>query len=168
MTTDKTSPGAAPAAPEPITPPDPVARINVADNPDLQGEIEFRIPTLYEQLAIERRMSELANVGAHPNSRFRPVESLTLNGQFFVEAIATLEHVIVRAPKGFYESNRQGRPELAVGRLSTIDQDVIVAAYEAYRVYRRRFRDSRRGVTEGDGDSTDGATTDPSGTEGGQ
>lgn len=138
--------GAADAAPEPITVPAPTITVK-SEDPNLSGEVTFKIPTLYEQVAIERRMTELANVGAAPNT-FMRYEWLTNTGQFLVEAVATLEHVIVTAPRGFYESTPRG-PELAVGRLSSINRDVLIAVYEGYRAYRSRFRTRRGGDTQG-------------------
>lgn len=119
----------------------PVVRID-SDDPKLTGEIEFRIPTFYDQVAIERRMTELVNANAGPGQRLLRVENLPNYGRYVVEAIAHLEHVIVRAPEGFYEPT-DGGPELAVGRLSTADQDVLTAAYEGFLAYRTRFREDR-------------------------
>lgn len=127
----------------------PMMILSGTGNPELNGQVRFKWPDFYTDLAIKRRMVELANLGSRPGARPIRVELLDAEGQFLAEMIATLEYVIDVAPAGFY-STQNGRAELTPGVLSNIHGDVLIEVYESYTDARKRFRDALKGADRSD------------------
>ena len=114
-----------------------------SDNPDLAGEVEFHIPLpMFRQINIERRMIELANHGRPESLEPITASDLGRTGRFYVEAVATLEHVIKKAPRGFYK-NPDTKPELELLLFDSEEFRVLAAMYNQYLLCRDNFRRNR-------------------------
>jgi hypothetical protein len=120
-------------------------------NPELSGEVTFHLPTLYERIAIGKRVAQLC----------APVkwEDLPPDERALARVVATLEHVIDTAPKGFYETGPDGRPRLAPGRLLEVDEGLLWEIWAAYVALGDSFR--------GGGEGLEGASGEPGGPGGG-
>lgn len=127
--------------------------ITTAPRPDLLGPVTFRHPTLYAHLAIGRRATELANTGAPTGAVRIAVSDLPADQQRSVQMVATLEHVIHSAPKGFYRADDQGHPLLDMGQFDEFDADygdsLLWTLYAAYLKWRSDFRRTRNRVADG-------------------
>lgn len=104
-------------------------------NPDLNGPVTFHLPSLYEKVAIGRRKAELSAPAKW--------EELPSEERALVHAIATLEHVIDTAPKGFYQE-LNGKPVLAPGRLAEHEDESLWEVMAAYYGLVERFRQGER------------------------
>lgn len=102
----------------------------------LNGTVTFHVPTLLENVRIEQRIAALAN----------PLEfdRLSPDGRALVRLIATLEHVIDTAPRGFYVE-RNGQPTLTLEHLSSADEALLWQVYAAWRAAANTFRQQRTG-----------------------
>jgi len=122
-------------------------RITIEGHEDasLNGEVTFHIPNMMESVRIEQRQALLA----------APVkfENLPPDGRALVRLIATLEHVIDTAPRGWYQ-NRDGRPVLAFEHLSGVDEALLWRVYTAWNEAVARFREGRGGRVASDADRT--------------
>lgn len=116
------------------------ARIQSPD-PELSGTVTFHLPTLYERIAIGKRIAQLC-----APARW---EDLPPDERALVRVVATLEYVIDTAPKGFYESGPDGKPRLAPGRLLSRDEVLLWQIWAAYMDLEERFR---RGPEAAEGD----------------
>lgn len=103
---------------------------------NLNGTVTFHVPTLLENVRIEQRMATLANPV--------PFDNLPPDGRALVRLIATLEHVIDTAPRGFYVE-RQGQPVLTLEHLSGADENLLWQVFAAWRTAVQTFRDERTG-----------------------
>lgn len=126
---------------------EPHAVLDHPSNPKLRGPVFFKVPDLYTTIAIERRITELANMGRDPElPKIHPTE-LTAEGFVLCVKIATLEHVIHTAPAGLYRVVN-GRTMLTPGALIEFENEtaegVIGLLYAAYQSWRERFRDQYR------------------------
>ncbi len=125
--------------------------VTIADHPvtALNGTIVFRAPSIYDDLAIQRRIVELANTGARADSpRFSP-EELGFTTYRRLHILSTLEHVMQSAPAGFYRKGPRGEPILDLGMLDPVEYEdenegVLWQLYAAYDVWRTNFRNARR------------------------
>jgi len=106
------------------------------DNPDLAGEVTFHLATLYEQVRIGRRVAQMCAPAQW--------EQLPPDDRALTRMLATLEHVIDTAPKGFYVEDGGGKPVLAPGQLLGPDVDVLWAIYTAYVQLEDDFRGRSR------------------------
>lgn len=129
------------------------ARIH-SPEPDLSGTVTFHLPTLYERIAIGKRMAQLC----------APVrwEDLPPDERALVRVVATLEYVIDTAPKGFYDTDAGGKPVLAPGRLLSRDEGLLWQIWAAYVELEERFR---RDAQDAGGDG--GGAGDQAGGNGG-
>jgi hypothetical protein len=120
--------------------------------PELSGEVTFHLPTLYERIAIGKRVAQLC----------APVkwEDLPPDERALTRVVATLEYVIDTAPKGFYEVGPDGGPRLAPGRLLEVDEGLLWEIWAAYVALGDSFR--------GGGESLEGASGEPGSPGGGQ
>lgn len=129
-------------------------RITIEGHEDenLNGDITFHIPTLMENVRIDQRVAVLA----------APIkfEDLPGDGRALVRLIATLEHVIDTAPRGWYRT-KDGRPVLAFEHLSGVDEPLLWRVYAAWSEAVARFRNGRGGRIASDADRTN----DPSSVE---
>jgi hypothetical protein len=127
-----------PAALDPIAPPDSGCVINGHPNPDMNGVVEFIVPTLYTSMMIERRMIELANLGAPEGlPRIRPDELSPLGFQR-VEVIATLEYALKQAPTAFYMTDPQGNLRLTPAALPIYELERFDSSlFKVYLAYTR-------------------------------
>ncbi|MBW6396016.1 hypothetical protein KZX47_12765 [Thermus sp. SYSU G05001] len=124
-----------------------------SQDPDLAGTVTFHLPTLYERIAIGKRMAQLC-----APARW---EDLPPDERALVRVIATLEYVIDTAPRGFYESAPDG-PRLAPGRLLVRDEPLLWEVWAAYVALEERFR--RGGEAPGgDGGLSGGSDGGPGG-----
>lgn len=124
-------------------------------NPDLNGAVEFHLPSTFESIRIESRMAALA-----APSKF---ENLTPDGRAAVRLVATLEHIIDTAPRGFYQEDPStGQPVLAIGALSEADAGIMWGIYTAFVEARERFREARAGLAFTTGDEPAGEGSVPS------
>lgn len=126
----------------------PPAWCDIADHPNeaMNGRVEFKLPDLYTETMIERRMVELANLGAGPDSpRINPAD-LSVLGFQRVKVIATLEYAIKRAPKAFYVEEN-GEPRLAPAALPPFELELNTSTlwlvYLAYQAWVESFRPVR-------------------------
>lgn len=101
-------------------------------DPDLSGTVTFHMPTLYERVAIGRRVAQLC-----APARW---EDLPPDERALAKVIATLEYVIDTAPRGFYDTDRSGKPVLAPGRLMSRDEELLWQIWAAYVDLEERFR----------------------------
>lgn len=101
-------------------------------DPDLSGTVVFHIPSLYERIAIGKRVAQLCTPARW--------EDLPPDERALVRVVATLEYVIDTAPKGFYDTDKAGKPVLAPGRLSSRDEDLLWRVWAAYVDLEERFR----------------------------
>lgn len=101
-------------------------------NPELSGTVTFHLPTLYERIAIGKRVAQLC-----APARW---EDLPPDERALARVVATLEYVIDTAPKGFYETGPDGRPRLAPGRLLAVDEGLLWEVWAAYVALEERFR----------------------------
>jgi hypothetical protein len=106
---------------------------------NLNGTVTFHVPTLIENVRIEQRATALARPHAF--------ESLPPDGRALIRLIATLEHVIDTAPKGFYVE-RDGRPHLSLEHLSSADEGLLWQVFAAWRAVATTFRHERTGGAE--------------------
>jgi len=127
-------------------------------NPDLSGEVTFHIPTVYERIAIGRRVAELC-----APARW---EDLPPEERALARVVATLEYVIDTAPRGFYETGPDGRPRLAPGRVSTLDENLLYEVWAAYVALEDSFRGGR-GAPEDAGGEPGGEPGGDGGAKGG-
>lgn len=133
--------------------------VSSSEHADFQGEVHFSIPTVYQQIAIERRKSELA-------APYR-WEELTLNGRGLIEIVATLEAVIHSTTiKALYDPSSK-LPKLDPSRLSVLDEDLLIRMYEHYKTqldfFRRQRESNARGAAQtprGDSVVSSGATVE--------
>jgi len=107
--------------------------LETAANSDLNGKIEFHYPSAIEQVLIGSRVTELINFRRQVPIVF---EQLPRTARFFVMAVATLEHVVETAPRGWYGDNK-GNPYLDPGAIGQGDEEAVLEVYQAYI----RFRD---------------------------
>ena len=115
-------------------------------DPDLNGTVTFHVPTLLETVRIEQRIAALS----HPHA----FEKLPPDGRALVRLVATLEHVIDTAPRGFYVE-RDGKPVLTLEHLSGADESLLWQVFAAWRAAAETFRSNRTGNAE--------ATPEPAG-----
>ena len=120
-------------------------------NPELSGEVTFHLPTLYERIAIGKRVAQLCAPAKW--------EDLPPDERALARVVATLEYVIDTAPKGFYETGPDGRPRLAPGRLLEVDEGLLWEIWAAYVALGDSFR--------GGGEGLEGASSEPGGQAGG-
>ena len=120
-------------------------------NPELSGEVTFHLPTLYERIAIGKRVAQLCAPAKW--------EDLPPDERALARVVATLEYVIDTAPKGFYETGPDGRPRLAPGRLLEVDEWLLWEVWAAYVTLGDSFR--------GGGEGLEGASSEPGGPAGG-
>lgn len=117
-------------------------------DPKLSGPVTFRLPDLHTSIAIQRRVTELANAGRNPKLPVLHPMDLPPEGYQLCVMVATLEHVIVTAPEGLYRV-RGGRAVLTPGALTEFEGDEVDGAvavlYAAYNEWRLRFRQRRSG-----------------------
>ena len=125
--------------------------ITTTRNPDLKGDVTFRYPTVFDEVMIGARISDIVNAG-----RSTPIllETLPWRARLYAQAIATLEVVIKTAPKGFYVEGASGEPILAPGAVGDGDEEVILETLEAFTNWRNRFR--RVNDEAGDSNETPG------------
>ncbi len=116
--------------------------VTEACNPELNGEMTFRYPTSFDEVAIGARMTELVRQGRLTNVH---VDDLPLRARLFVAAIATLEYVVKTAPKGWYMTADSGKPLLAPGAIGEGDEELILDVHAAFVQWRKTFRESVRG-----------------------
>lgn len=102
---------------------------------ELSGEVSFHLPTLYERIAIGRRVAQLS-----APARW---EDLPPDERALARVVATLEYVIDTAPRGFYETGPDGKPRLAPGRLLSRDEELLWQVWAAYLDLEERFRRGR-------------------------
>lgn len=125
--------------------------ITTAPRPDLLGNVTFKHPTVYTQIAVGRRAAELANTGAPEDAPRFAVAELPVATQNTIYMIATLEHVIHSAPEGFYSQDEQGHPLLNLGQFDEMDAEAgtgfLWTLYAAYVKWRSDFRESRNPST---------------------
>ncbi|WP_199084205.1 hypothetical protein [Deinococcus sp. UR1] len=137
-------------------------------DPKLTGPVVFRLPDMYTSIAIQRRVTELANAGRNPKLAVLHPMDLPPEGYQMCVMVATLEHVIVSAPEGLYRT-QGGRAVLMPGALSEFEGEEVDGAvsvlYAAYNEWRLRFRQRRAGPTQSadeagqrQGDSAGGET----------
>lgn len=116
------------------------------DDANLNGDVTFHIPNMMESVRIEQRIAALA----------APIkfEDLPPDGRGLIRLIATLEHVIDTAPRGWYQT-KNGRPVLAFEHLSSVDEPLLWRVYAAWNEAVARFRQGRGGRVSSDADRTD-------------
>jgi hypothetical protein len=114
--------------------------ITVSGHPDenMNGDIVAHYPTAMENVRIEQRISRMCAPLAW--------EDLTPDGRATTRLIATLEHVIDTAPRGWYRE-RDGRPLLDLSDRDPADTDILWRVYTAWRTALTTFRDARAGGT---------------------
>lgn len=106
----------------------------------INGEFVFRYPDAFTQVQIGARIAELINYG-----RSTPIalEQLPPAASMRAEAIATLEFVLVTAPRGWYVEGANHRPQLAPGLIGGDgNDDAILEVFSGYWEWRKRFRDA--------------------------
>lgn len=122
--------------------------------PELCGPVTFKAPSLYEHLAIKRRVVELANVGVPDGGDRIAPDDLDLRTYRGLNAIATLEYVIHAAPKGFYSADAKGMPILSLANLDDddleADDGLVWQLYAAYTHWRQLCREQRGRPAGGD------------------
>lgn len=122
--------------------------VNDAPREDLKGPVTFQHPSIYQSLAIGRRATELANLGAPVDAPRYAVSELPFQQQEMVYMVATLEQVIHTAPAGFYRTNEAGHPELDLGQFDEMDAErgdsLLWVLYAAYLTWRSDFRQQRK------------------------
>lgn len=115
--------------------------------PELTGPVTFKAPSLYEFLAIKRRVVELANVGVPEGGDRIAPDELDLRTFRGLNAIATLEYVIHAAPAGFYAKDAKGMPVLSLANLDDDDLEaedgLVWQLYAAYTAWRQLCRGQR-------------------------
>lgn len=118
-------------------------RLNHPSRADLRGSITFKSPNIYTEIAIQRRVVELANTGARDDAEKLHPSDLAWEGYELCVMVSTLEHVIETAPSGLY-TLVNNRPVLALGQLASYEAEaegVIRTLYAAYVKWRARFRE---------------------------
>jgi hypothetical protein len=123
-------------------------------SPELSGEVTFHLPTLYERIAIGKRVAQLCAPAKW--------EDLPPDERALARVVATLEYVIDTAPKGFYETGPDGRPRLAPGRLLEVDEGLLWEVWAAYVALGDSFREGGEGL-EGAGGEPGGPGGGPGG-----
>jgi hypothetical protein len=124
--------------------------VTAARNPALNGEVTFKYPTSFDEVAIGARMTELVRQGRISNLH---VDDLPLRARLFVAAIATLEHVIKTAPKGWYITSESGRPILAPGALGEGDEELVLDVHQAFVQWKKTFREPVRERESGEAEA---------------
>ena len=105
---------------------------------DLNGDMAFRYPTAFDEVRMGARMAELVTNGGLSSVT---LDQLPFRAKLYVQAIATLEFCVLKAPKGWYQEHRDtGRPLLAPGAVGEGDEEVVLEAYGAFSKWRERFR----------------------------
>lgn len=139
-----------------MTPTGSTQTATITDHPNtaMIGTVVFRAPTIYDDLAIARRVVELANTGARPDSMRLSPEELGFRAYRRMHVVATLEHVIQSAPAGFYRTAERGTPVLDLGVLDPVEYEdesegVLWQLFAAYEVWRANFRSARKRAADG-------------------
>lgn len=131
------------------------AMLDHPTDPHLRGPVTFRLPDAYTAIAIQRRITELANGGRDPKVPLLHPMDLAREGYELCLMIATLEHVIVTAPRGLYRTIG-GKAQLVPGALTEFEADeddgAVRLLYAAYTEWRLRFRLRRAGTVAGAGE----------------
>lgn len=146
------------------------AFLNHPSNPQLTGEVRFRIPDTYARIAIGRRLTELVNIGRDKDMPVLNPQDLPYEAYSFALYVSTLEHVIVTAPEGLF-TKIDGRLVLTPGALMDFEADeedgalkLLWAAYHEWRSSFRRARAGHPAGTDGEpGSSPGGERSDPGG-----
>jgi hypothetical protein len=128
-----------------------IVSISAAPNEDLIGPVTFKHPTIYDSLAIGRRAVQLSNLGVPDGQPRIAVQELPYSYQEVVYLIATLEHVIHTAPKGFYRADQNSHPVLDLGQFDSdeafVSGSFLWVLYSAYLRWRSDFRANRNADT---------------------
>lgn len=115
-------------------------------DPTLCGPVTFKAPDVFASIAIQRRITELANLGRDPEKPALHPSDLPIEGYRMCFMVATLEHVILTAPAGLY-TEINGRAVLAPGMLDDLEAQeedgAILLLYAAYEEWRSSFRRQR-------------------------
>lgn len=148
----------------------PKVTLEHPSNPELSGVVTFRYPQVFDEIRIQRRAVELTNLGRAVNAPPLKPADLDIEAYQTVMIIATLEHVIDTAPRGFFLEEK-GRPVLNLGAMDpeeVLEQDgVLWILYSAYLEWRSSFRSRRQGNLRNTQDGRTG-TGDRSGSPEGQ